>query len=248
MTSEPKEGSSVADVLGGTGDSAQSEASKEVASKAELVELEKRITSHIDQAVSGLKQSQKDVVSDRVQKAVASLPELQAFRRVAEANPGIFKEGVDPQAIVRQATVDAIVDRELSGPPAERQAESRDAGPAGAQAAVKGEVDRILSTYGVASDDPEVIALAKEVQGESLLVQLQKLDELGQDIQRRKGGASAQLGAAKGKGAAGSSELEAKYRAEMRQARGQGMHVARGIKERYRKAGLDIDHIDLLHG
>jgi hypothetical protein len=248
MTTEPKEGASVADVLGGTGDSAQSDLSKEAASKAELADLEKRIASQIEQGFAGLKQSQKDVVGDRVQKAVASLPELQAFRRIAETNPGIFKEGVDPQAILRQGVVDAIVDRELSGASTERKAESQNADPAGAKVAVKDEVDRILQLYGVASDDPEVLALAKEVSGEPLLVQLNKLDELGADIQRRKGGTSAQIGAARGKGASGPAELEAKYREEMRSKRGQGMHVAREIKERFRKAGLDVDHIDLLHG
>lgn len=249
MTTEPKEGSSVADVLGGTGDSQQGEASKEPASKAELADLEKRITGHIDQALAGFKQSQKDVVTDRVQKAVASLPELRIFRQVAEANPGIFKDGVDPQAIVRQGVVDAIVERELGDAQSQRQAESRGAAAAGGEAvAVKSEVDRILGQYGVAQDDPEVLALAKEVQGQPLLNQLQKLDELGQDIQRRKGGTSAQIGAARGKGASGPAELEAKYREEMRSKRGQGMHVAREIKERFRKAGLDVDRIDLLHG
>lgn len=242
-TQEPKEGASVADVLGGT-QGATDSTSKEPVSKAELAELEARIGKQIEQGFASVKQSQKDVIGDRINRAVTSLPELRAFSQFLEANPGIVKDGVDPKRLIRDQAVDLIVDRELAGTPAERQAESRDAGPAGAQAAVKAEVDRILETYGVAGDDPEVVALAKEVQGEPLLVQLTKLNELGADIQRRKGGVSAQVGGARGSG--NKPDLEAAYRAEMKANRGRGMHVARQIKDKYRRSGLDVDHIDLM--
>lgn len=248
MPGETEESTSLADVLGGTGDS-EGKASEGKASEGSFEALEQRLTKHveatIDKAVSSLKQSQRDTIQDRVTKAVHDAPEFQGLRQInefMERHPELLKEGVKPREVLRSAALDNLVDRELAGSTEQRQPERRDAAQADGSGVLKAEIGRILQEHGVAEDDPEVIALAKEVQGQPLLVQLTRLNELATQIAGRSD--EPNVGAARGRKV--NPDLEAKYRQEMLENRGRGNYVGRQIKDKYRKLGLDVDRVALI--
>jgi len=206
-------------------DSQQEATSPEYVTKADLEEI-----------VGRLKQSQGDILTDRVEKALPDAVD-QAFR--ARLTPHL-KEGTDLTAIEREAKVDVLLGQSF---PSEQDAgESPQAEPA-SQASEPSpldvEIDRILKGHGVERDNPQIKEYLEGKEG-TLTELLVGLDDTAAKAKASHPGASGIISPG---GKAATPDLIQDYVNEMAANKGKGSSVRRDIKNKYKRLGVDVDKI-----
>lgn len=204
-------------------DSQQEAPSQEYVTKADLEEI-----------VGRIKQSQGDILTDRVEKEGVSL-EARILDRV---KPHL--KDVDFDKIQEQAELDEIRDRTFR--PGEGVAESPQAeatSQASESSPLDEEIDRILETHGVERDDPQIKEYLGGKEG-TLTELLVGLDDTAAKVKASQPGASTVMSPG---GKPATPDLIQDYVNEMAANRGRGASVRRDIKNKYRNLGVEVDKI-----
>ena len=206
-------------------DSQQEAPSQEYVTKADLEEI-----------VGRLKQSQGDILTDRVEKA---LPEAvdEAFR--ARLTPHL-KEGTDLGSIEREAKLDVLLGQ--SFPSEQDVAESPQAeatSPASEPSPLDVEIDRILKEHGVERENPQIKEYLEGKEG-TLTELLVGLDDTAQKVRASQPGAGGVISPG---GKPATPDLIQDYVNEMAANKGKGSSVRRDIKNKYKRLGVDVDKI-----
>jgi len=253
------------DLLSGAGSDPQAsgsgdggEGSKDYVSRKDFEALQSTIGDQfqaLNKALEGNRQSTKDVIEDRVSKAVA--PALEVVRGMGPVlqglkQRGLLAENADPLTIQRQLAMEAAADQVLSPSDAARasaaSATQQASQPAGDRA--KAEVDRILQEHGLTGKEPELVEYANGVRGKPLLEQLVGLNNLAAQIAGRKSGDGSSL-LNVGSGQLSHDQMQTQidnYIRDAAAARGKGTHAWEPIKARYRAMGVPVDRINLMTG
>lgn len=227
----PAEGDLVAPVTPGS-ETPPEPTSESYVSKADLEALAGTLRTEIETQGQRTRQSQGDVIEDRVSKAI----EKSFMERLIAALP----EGVDPKLIQREAFVDTLMaDPSLLGK-VEPEPEADGSPPPSGTDPVQTEVQRIMHQHGLSGQEPEIAAFLKANKGKGLLELLGGLDALGVEVAKRKPSAASLMPES------GSPPPQADatkiYIAEMQAARGKP-EAARAAKTKAIAAGVDISQV-----
>jgi len=223
-TGEAQSPGQTPEAQGSTGENA----SQEYVSKAEF-----------DSFLERTKQSQRDVITDRVTKAVKA--ELAQFSEVVDALSagGVLKEGVSPDQLKRDQAVNKLVDLMTQSD------EPKKPEPEAGSDPLESEAAKLLERHGLSGKEPEIAEYVKQSAGKGMYEFLRGLDEIGGQVSARKKPSAAGIVPESGSPPQ-KPDLEAEYRKEMLAARGKGMSVGREIKAKYRQRGLNVDGVNLL--
>jgi len=202
--------------------------SESYVSKADLEALAGTLRTEIENQGQRTRQSQGDIITDRVSKIEESFVE-----RLIAALP----EGVDPKLIQREAFVDHLMaDPSLLG-----KVEAEASPPASGPDPVQTEVERIMHQHGLSGQEPEIAAFLKANKDKGLLELLDGLNTLGVEVAKRKPSAASLM--PESGSPPPQPDVVKNYIEEMRQAAGKGMRVGQAIKDKYSKLGVDVDKI-----
>ncbi len=210
-------------------DSQQDATSPEYVTKESLQEFGNEL-------IGRLKQSQGDILTDRVEKTVPAAVD-EAFR--ARLTPHL-KEGTDLGAIEREAQVDVLLSQSF---PSEQDAgespQAEPASPASEPSPLDVEIDRILKGHGVERDNPQIKEYLETKEG-TLTELLVGLDDTAEKAKASQPGASGVISPG---GKAATPDLIQDYVNEMAANKGKGSSVRRDIRNKFKRLGVDVDKI-----
>ena len=239
MTEEtPAEGAPKEPVTPASDTPPESTPSQEFVSKADF-------EAGLEKLATRLKQSQSDVIEDRVTKAVSG--KMSAFDEAAESFRPHLKEGVDVADIRRAAFLDNLIaeSSEPSEPESPSPPQDKPPEQASSPSLLEQEIGEILKEHDLREDEPELLEYVKANQGKPWYKIGPGFADLAAKVSARKKGSPAGILAETGRKPP-DPDLAQQYVDELATARDEGRRghaVLREIKNKYRKLGLDVDNI-----
>jgi hypothetical protein len=227
----------------------------EYVSKADL---EAFGTALVDEIVPRLKQSQKDVIQDRVSSEVKEA--MSSFDEAVEMLSPELKEGADIAALRREAFLNNLMAQSTSPEPEpEPEAPPQAAAPepASLPPGREAEIAQILEQHeGLSGTEPELMEYAKANKDKPWWQVGGGFNDLAASIAARNTGTPAGVVAPQGQ--ASNPDLKAEFRKELddamhpKDAEGNrvgpgryGMNVLRPIQDKYRELGLSEEDLDI---
>lgn len=202
--------------------------SESYVSKADLEALAGTLRTEIENQGQRTRQSQGDIITDRVSKAI----EKSFTERLIAALP----EGTDPKQIRRESLLDALMaDPSLLG-----KVEAEVSPPASGPDPVQTEVQRIMHQHGLSGQEPEIAAFLKANKDKGLLELLGGLDVLGVEVAKRKPSAASLM--PESGSPPPQPDATKVYIAEMQAARGDRT-AAKAAKAKATAAGVDVSQV-----
>lgn len=222
-------------------------------SRAEFNKAVGELTSTIGGLKDSLKQSNRDVIQDSVGKEVQPLrEEISALASVLERHPELLKEGLDKQAVLRNAALDSIVAGVLEPndkSPSESPKASDDSGSPSEDKTLESGIGEILAKHSLTGKEPELMEYMSESKGKPLFSTLQGLDSLAEKIARRSAGDAGSILPVGSGARTPRPDLVESYAKEAYAAQGDPVKF-KAIKAKYaelfKKAGMDINKVNLV--
>ena len=197
-------------------------------SKADLEALAGTLRAEIENQGQRTRQSQGDIITDRVSKAI----EKSFTERLIAALP----EGTDPKQIRRESLLDALMaDPSLLG-----KAEAEVSTQTSVPDPVQTEVQRIMHQHGLSGQEPEIAAFLKANKDKGLLELLGGLNTLGVEVAKRKPSAASLL--PESGSPPPQPDATKTYITEMQAARGDRT-AAKAAKAKAIAAGVDVGQV-----
>jgi hypothetical protein len=171
----------------------QEKSSTEYVSREDLDAFGAKLAESISkEIVPRLKQSQKDVIQDRVSSEVKE--KLSAFDEAVEMLTPHLSEDVDLKALKRQKFIDSLMSEspspegvpEQAPPPQEAVPE-----PASSPPSFEAEIQTILDAHGISGEEPELLEYAEKNKGKPWWQIGTGFNELAQSLATRQAGTPA---------------------------------------------------------
>jgi len=197
------------------------------------------VPKQIDEGLKRIKQSQRDVVEDRVSRAKNTL-EADILERV---KPALEKAGVNLSEVRRQAFLDRQIDGAESGEaPAGESPKAEPASSSNESSLFQKELKSILSEHGLNGTEPELREYMRQHTGEPWYKAGAGFAELAETVGSRKKQGTLMPGSGD---APPPPNLVDAYKKEVLEARskGEGMVGKRRIDAKFQKLGLKVENV-----